>query len=200
MPHGSLLLLSRTLITALAACSVGCSRGEERPAAASRPTAATPASAGVEVVWGPDSQCANPSVNQFIARAVRCCAEGDYEEYRLLWAYDQEPISRKRFEQLRQAMQRVQVRTVRHLRLRAPDGKLLDEAYPVYLFHATIEMKEEAKKRSDNRLEDRELVLLLRYEECAWGFTPAPEQYKSAILDALASGGTAPSRPSADGG
>lgn len=188
------------LLLVLVLHTIGCSRDQAPTVAQGAQPTRDPGHGQVQVIWGKDSRCGNSAVNDFVARAVRCCAEGQYEDYRLLWSYDQEPINRRRFEQLRQAMHTVEVRTVRRLQLREPNRQTRPQTSPIYLFHAYITMKEEAKQRSDHRLEDRELVLLLTNDQGTWRFTPAPERYKVAILDALASTRTDPDLPTPDGG
>ncbi len=140
----------------------------------------------MEIIWRATAKCKNREVNDFVAQAVAVCAGGDYDEYRLLWSYDHQPTSRKRFAQIRDAMKKVEIKTVKRLRLRLADGGLKQEDSPVYVFHAFIEMKDEAKQRSDHRIDDRDMILRIVYEHGAWRFTPAPKEVKEAILDAVA--------------
>ncbi len=140
----------------------------------------------VEIVWGSEAKCGDREVDDFVARAVSVCASGDYEEYRLLWRYDEQPTSRKRFEQLRSSMKRVRVGTVKRLRFRQPDGQLLQEPDPMYVFHAHVEMTPEAKQRSNHRIDDRDIILQIVRQDRAWRFIPAPRIVKEAVLEAMA--------------
>jgi len=149
------------------------------------------------VVWGPDARSGDGSLDEFIERAVQHSTAGDYEEYRLLWSLDHRPTSRKRFEQIRRAIKQVTVKMVRPIRLRRPDGTLAPQEDPTYVFHSFIEMKQEAKERSNNRLRDRHLVLLIYLEEQNWRFRAAPPAIKDAILDAVAES-PATGRPPSD--
>ena len=135
----------------------------------------------VEIVWAPDAKCQNQEVNDFVAKAMTVCADGDYEEYRLLWSLDHQPTNRKRFMQLRDATEQVQVKTIRRLQFRLPDGsmKILDT--PVYVLHAFVALKEEAKQRSE-RLKDRDLILQIVRRHNAWCFIPAAKEVKKSLL------------------
>ena len=135
----------------------------------------------VEIVWAPGAKCKNHEVNDFVAKALTVCAEGDYEEYRLLWSLDHQPTSRKRFMQLRDAMEQVHVKTIRRLQFRLPDGSMKDMETPVYVLHAFVALKEEAKQRSE-RLKDRELILQIVRRNNAWCFIPAAKEVKKSLL------------------
>lgn len=141
----------------------------------------------VGVTWAAGARCRNHEINDFVARALAVCARGDYGEYRLLWSRDHQPTNRKRFEQIRTAMEQVEIRQVRRLRLRLPDGSLRAETQPIYVLHAFVGMSPEAKKRSEHRIEDRELILQIVYQNDAWRFAPAPREVKEAVLSVLAS-------------
>lgn len=153
----------------------------------------------VRVTWAAGASCRNDEINDFVAHALAVCARGDYDEYRLLWSYDHQPTNRKRFEQIRKAMERVEIRQVRRLRLRLPDGSMKAETQPVYVLHAFVGMSHAAKERSEYRIEDRELILQIVYQNDAWRFAPAPQEVKEAILSALASteASARPSHPAA---
>ena len=135
----------------------------------------------VEIVWAPDAKCKNPEVNDFVAKALTVCAEGDYEEYRLLWSLDHQPTNRKRFMQLRDATEAVKVKTIRRLQFRLPDGSMKGMDTPVYVLHAFVALKEEAKQRSE-RLKDRDLILQIVRRNNAWCFIPAAKEVKESLL------------------
>lgn len=139
-------------------------------------------SSSPDIVWRPHAKCSNRQINEFVEKAVAVCASGDYDEYRLLWSYDHQPTSRKRFEQLRDAVRIVEIQTLKELRLRLPDGSFLERESPEYVLHASVKMTEEAKRRSDDRLADREMILRIVQENGRWRFTPAPREVKEALL------------------
>ena len=149
----------------------------------------------VEIVWAPDAKCKNQEVNDFVAKAMTVCAEGDYEEYRLLWSLDHKPTNRKRFMQLRDATEQVQVKTIRRLQFRLPDGSMKGLDTPVYVLHAFVALKEEAKQRSE-RLKDRDLILQIVRRNNAWCFIPAAKEVKKSLL-AGGSGRSPVNRPDA---
>ena len=135
----------------------------------------------VEIVWAPGAKCRSQEVNDFVAKALTVCAEGDYEEYRLLWSLDHQPTNRKRFMQLRDATEQVQVKTIRRLQFRLPDGSMKGADPPVYVLHAFVALKEEAKQRSE-RLKDRDLILQIVRRNNAWCFIPAAKEVKDSLL------------------
>ena len=157
----------------------GCNRNSAGQTASSADPADT---SGPDIVWGSNAKCSNRQINEFVEKAVTVCASGDYDEYRLLWSYDHQPTSRKRFEQLRDAVQTVEIQTVKRLRLRLPDGSFLERESPEYVLHASVKMTEEAKRRSEDRLADREMILRIVQENGRWRFTPAPREVKEALL------------------
>ena len=140
----------------------------------------------VEIVWAPDAKCQNQEVNDFVAKAMTVCADGDYEEYRLLWSLDHQPTNRKRFMQLRDATKQVQVKTIRRLQFRLPDGSMKGTDTAVYVLHAFVALKEEAKQRSE-RLKDRDLILQIIRRNNAWCFIPAAKEVKESLLAGHAS-------------
>ena len=135
----------------------------------------------VEIVWAPDAKCKNQEINDFVAKALTVCSEGDYEEYRLLWSLDHQPTNRKRFMQLRDATEKVDVKTIRRLQFRLPDGSMKGLDTPVYVLHAFVALKEEAKQRSE-RLKDRDLILQIVRRNNAWCFIPAAKEVKNSLL------------------
>ena len=79
-------------------------------------------------------------------------------------------------------MHTVEIQTVKRLRLRLPDGSFLEEESPGYVLHASVKVTEEAKRRSDHRFSDREMILRIVHENGRWRFTPPPREVKEAIL------------------
>ena len=156
----------------------GCDRNSSKKNKANRGRGSDSA---VKIVWAPNAKCKNEEVNDFVAKALTVCAEGDYEEYRLLWSLDHQPTNRKRFMQLRDATEQVQVKTIRRLQFRLPDGSMKGMDTPVYVLHAFVALKEEAKQRSE-RLDDRDLILQVVRRNNAWCFIPAAKEVKNSLL------------------
>ena len=156
----------------------GCNRNSSKKNAAN---GEGDSDSAVAIVWAPGAKCRNQEVNDFVAKALTVCAEGDYEEYRLLWSLDHQPTSRRRFMQLRDATAKVEVKTVRRLQFRLPDGSMKSMDTPVYVLHAFVALKEEAKQRSE-RLEDRDLILQVVRRNDAWCFVPAAKEVKESLL------------------
>ncbi|MCZ6654056.1 MAG: hypothetical protein O7D91_13650 [Planctomycetota bacterium] len=164
--------------------SWGCDRNSSKKNAANGGLGSDTA---VEIVWASDAKCKNEEVNDFVAKALTVCAEGDYAEYRLLWSLDHQPTNRKRFMQLRDATKQVRVKTIRRLQFRLPDGSMKVLDTPVYVLHAFVALKEEAKQRSE-RLKDRDLILQIVRRNNAWCFIPAAKEVKESVLADHSSG------------
>jgi hypothetical protein len=175
-------------IVALVACFgcilvCGCNRNSSKKDAAKGGSGSDSA---VDINWASDAKCKNQEVNDFVSKALTVCSEGNYEEYRLLWSLDHQPTSRKRFMQLRDATERVDVKVIRRLQLRLPDGSMKEMDTPVYVLHAFVALKEEAKQRSE-QLEDRDLILQVVRRNDKWCFMPAAKEVKESLLGGHAS-------------
>ncbi len=76
---------------------------------------------------------------------------------------------------------------------------------PVYVLHAFVTLKEEAKQRSE-RLKDRELILQIVRRNKAWCFIPAAKEVKNSLLAGdpgrppAASPDAVPTQPAPGGG
>lgn len=133
----------------------------------------------VRLIWGPESRCRDESLNAFISQAVRHCVDGNYEEYRLLWRYDHQPTSRRHFESVWGMVEQVEVKALKPLRFRLPNGTLDDQEY--YVFQAFITLRDEAVQLAKGRLQDRDVVLLIVRDNGAWRLVPAPAEVRDAL-------------------
>jgi len=178
---------SRLTILILAFCvaSGGCKdKSKSKPTSANTNTnkkvVSTPI---IPVVWRPQSKCPDPEVNEFVARAVNYCAQGNYEEYRLLWRYDHQPTSRKRFKRMWEAVETVEVKLVKEILYRdANDLISPPNEYPTYVFHAFIKIKSQALENAEDQLQDRDMILLIVKANNKWHFVPAPDVVKDKML------------------
>lgn len=65
---------------------------------------------------------ADDSVNEFVARAMSICGQGEYEPFRLLWSVRESPLTRGQFDEGWQAVQHIEIKALREARLVLPPG------------------------------------------------------------------------------
>jgi hypothetical protein len=65
---------------------------------------------------------ADDSVNEFVARAMSICGQGEYEPFRLLWSVRETPLTRGQFDEGWQAVQHIEIKALREARLVLPPG------------------------------------------------------------------------------
>ncbi|MCG3137741.1 MAG: hypothetical protein HJJLKODD_01591 [Phycisphaerae bacterium] len=154
-----------------------------KPAPPSSPSIAAPASAPapIDVYWASAATCSDALINQFVRHAVQLCVAGDYDEYRLLWRYDQQPPGRRTFQRLWSAVQRLEIRRVQPIAFRHADGRIDEQPHPLFVFHAYIDFRPEAAQ-SDGRLQDRDMVLLIVKTPEGPYFLPAPDLVRQQLL------------------
>ena len=64
------------------------------------------------VVFPDELRVSDDTVNAFVENAMRLCAAGDYEAFRLLWSDRSDPLPRDEFEQGWQAVETIRVRAL----------------------------------------------------------------------------------------
>lgn len=167
---------------------IGCDQGSSNhePAPAVQPPVTAPLVAAFKVTWGPESECADPGVNQFVQHAVSRCAARDYEEYRLLWRFDHRPTSRKRFMRLWSAVEQVEIKLVKKLVFKDELNGDQSAVPNRYVFHAFVRIKPEIVEQSDGAVADHDLVLLIVPTTDGWALAPAPKEIKDIIVQRAA--------------
>ncbi len=126
-----------------------------------------------ELLLFPDEvRVADPSVNEFVERAMVGCASGDYDRFRLLWSVREDPLPRDDYLEGWQAVQRIKIRAVKRVML-SPDPKLgreKPEAAYAILADVALDPTRPAGRREPNR----QVVLTVIREQMAWRLASAP--------------------------
>ncbi len=135
----------------------------------------------IAVDWGEKSKTGDESINAFVTEAVDHCTSRNYEECRLLWHFDHQPPSRKHFAKLWQAVERVEIRRVQEVKFRLPSGKIENRDEPVWVFHAYVDVSEDARMASGGKLRDSDLFLLIVRDRDSWRFSPAPPEIRDTL-------------------
>lgn len=134
-----------------------------------------------------------PSVNDFVERAMTVCAAGDYEKFRLLWSVREEPLTRDEYQQGWQAVQEIRIRALAKAML-SPDPRNGDkQAETAYVILAEVDL--DPALRAGRREPTREVVLMMIREHGAWRLAGAPEAMRKWLNEQLSRPTTAPRTP-----
>ena len=159
-------MTGRTITLLLGAIGLAClvaflARQAESPVestgtAGPAPVTQTPDNTEPAVVFPEAVRCDNPAVNAFIANLIEAFRREDYQGYRLMVTRHIEPIGRGDFLKAWQAINRVEVVSIRQVVItekmrRASDNPLLGAVAegPVYLVEGIVNIKPEARKDKD---------------------------------------------------
>lgn len=173
------------LLTAALGMNLSCRR--EAPRAGGNANAI--ADAGAEqaerrkLIFPPELHADDPAVNAFLEKALTVTAEGDYEEFRLLWAAADEPFARDQYLSGWRSVLEIRVELLQKMR----DGPGGEVFYAVYA-RAELDPREvpaEAELR-------REVVLLVRREDEAWKLAHAPPPVREEVQRLLVARGIKP--------
>ncbi len=152
------------------------------------------------LVFRNDIRVPDSSVNDFVTRAMRVCAGGDYEQFRLLWSVRDEPLSRPEYERGWQAVQQIKLRALQPIKLARETSVGVEEFEPAYAVLADVAF--DPTQNLGKREPLGEVILLVVREQDEWHLTRAPEAVRSWLKDrtdgqgAEADGAaTYPSRP-----
>lgn len=116
----------------------------------------------------------DPTVNEFILKAIKTCVSGDYEAFRLLWTARQDPLSEQEFKRGWAAVEKVRIDSIRPFR--TPEGDI------VYAARAHVELDPAEVPEPV-----RDLVLLLVKESDQWRLAPAPASVREELKKFTAS-------------
>ncbi len=124
------------------------------------------------------------SINDFLERAMKDCAGGDYDRFRLLWSARQEPLPRDEFEQGWQAVRQIRIRTLQKVILAPDPDRNLDRGESVYAFLADVTL--DPMHRAGQREPNREVVLMILREHEQWRLASAPKPMRKWIKEQAA--------------
>ena len=108
--------LRRCALLCMTAAAAGCNSNDDNQD--STPTTIEQEAKAKDLLVFPDDlHTTDDSINQFVKRAMRTCAAGEYPPFRLLWSVREEPLPRDEYDTGWQAVQEVRIRLLEQVRL-----------------------------------------------------------------------------------
>lgn len=135
------------------------------------------------VVFPDELRVSDDSVNAFVEKAMRLCAAGDYEAFRLLWSDRSDPLPRDEFEQGWRAVEAIRVRALNPVILQSDNGASPDGDPNELAFIVLAEVAFDPSQPAGRREPRREIVLILSREHDEWRFSRAPKEVRKWIKD-----------------
>lgn len=127
------------------------------------------------------------AVNALIGEAMRCCARGDYEGFRLLWSAKEEPLTRDEYEQGFKAVKKIEIRALQKVLIADEKASNPSEGETVYVSLADVDL--DPDHRASKGESHREVVLLVRREEGKWRLAHAPKAVRVWLKKRMAEAG-----------
>ncbi|MBI4717812.1 MAG: hypothetical protein HY763_08420 [Planctomycetes bacterium] len=115
----------------------------------------------------------DPGVNDFLDRAMRLGASGNYDEFRLLWSARDEPLSRAEYDEGWQAVRTIRISALERVQLASGDGPAPPRADPVYATYAEVEL--DPTQKAGKRDARRKVICMLVQEHGEWRLARAPK-------------------------
>jgi hypothetical protein len=144
------------------------------------------------LVFPPELRVEDPTVNDFVTRAMSVCAVGDYDAFRLLWSPKEDPIPRGDFEHGWDAVTEIRIRALEKALLAPDPSTPLSEAPTVFVLAATVTL--DPKHKAGRREPQREVVLMTIREQDEWRLARAPKAMRDWIREKIGpNSGDAPS-------
>jgi hypothetical protein len=153
----------------------GCRRevdSEESPSAADDPQ-------GRRVVFPPELRVADDDVNALVRDAIETCRRGDYQDFRLLWSTQVDPMPRYEFETYWGYVDRLRVIAL------VRDPRPEQERYAV-LVEVTCDPRELPPEHELSRQPVRLIALLILPEGDEWRLAPASERLRAWLVEKYA--------------
>lgn len=132
-----------------------------------------------------DLRTDNAGVNEFVERAMRVCAAGNYDDFRLLWSAREEPLPRRDYEQGWHAVTRVRIRAVEKVLLVSAEEAKQNKAEPEAVFAVCAEVLLDPQRMEGRSEPKRTAVVLIVREADGWRLTRAPKEIRSWLLRKL---------------
>jgi len=161
----------------------GCSREAENELPPSSSPFASPVESKPEdvLVFSREHHVDDPTVNAFVARSMRECAGGDYEQFRFLWSAREEVLPREEFDQGWQAVREIRVRKLGKVMLAADEKEGRPEPETVYALLAEVTLDQEHPAARDEPT--REVALMLVREQDEWRLAKAPRTMREWLRE-----------------
>ncbi len=153
---------------------------QDRDAESVDPQAEAAKQESAELLVFPDElRVADPSVNDFVERAMVGCGSGDYDRFRLLWSVREDPLPRDDYLEGWQAVLRIKIRALEKVML-SPDPKLGRER-PEIAYAILADVALDPERPAGRREPHRQVVLTVIREQMAWRLARAPSALRSWI-------------------
>lgn len=153
---------------------------QDRDADSVDPQAEAAKQESAELLVFPDElRVADPSVNDFVERAMAGCGSGDYDRFRLLWSVREDPLPRDDYLEGWQAVLRIKIRALEKVML-SPDPKLGRER-PEIAYAILADVALDPERPAGRREPHRQVVLTVIREQMAWRLAGAPSALRTWI-------------------
>lgn len=117
------------------------------------------------------------TVNDFVDQAMKHCASGDYERFRLLWSAKEEPLSRQEYDEGWKAVQKITVQAMQKIVLAPEARNATDDGETAYVVLADVDL--DPTLRAGRTEPHRQVVLLVRRESHRWCLARAPKEVRN---------------------
>lgn len=169
------------LSTALAGVLVGCRPDNESVGPEDGADEVQRESARAVLTFPPDLMVADATVNEFVAEAMRTCAKGDYDSFRLLWSAREELITKNEYERGWKAVQRIDIRAVEEVEL-APDSDR-GETEPRTVYAVLAHVAFDPTQTADRQDIERHVVLVVQRVHDEWRLGRAPRGLRTWLTE-----------------
>lgn len=183
----------------VAAACHGCRRDE--PAPTPPPSAVEPERKSERLVFPAALRVADESVNEFVDRAMRTIARGEYEPFRALWSVRRDPPSSADFEKGWQAVRSIRVLALEKVVIAAEtdqrttassedvrsgdasSGETSKAPDAEYSYALLAEIDLDPKNPATREEPIREVVLVMIREQGEWRLVRAPKALSNWLLE-----------------
>jgi len=180
------LVWAMTAVVAVGGCDKGLPDRHER-------SAVEVPSKPVQVLkFPPALHIDDPTVNAFVEKAMNACAAGSYDNFRVLWTAEQEPLTRAEYDAGWQAVRLIEVRALEPIKLarQADDGEVLEKRYVLM-----AEVRFDPEHPAGRKEPTREAVLLLTQEQGRWRLARAPTRIRTWVRHLVEGDDNAKTKP-----
>lgn len=129
----------------------------------------------------PELMVADATVNEFVAEAMRTCANGNYDSFRLLWSAREELITKREYERGWKAVLSMDIRALEEVKL-APDPER-GETDPRTVYAILAHVAFDPAQTTDREETERNVVLVVAREHDAWRLGKAPRELRAWLTD-----------------
>jgi len=180
----------RRACTVLGLCLLAGCGGEDAPDAPDAPVVQAPPEP-VQVLRFPRKLHSDDErVNRFVEKAMMTCAAGSYDDFRVLWTAEQEPLARAEYDAGWEAVRLIQVRALEPVKVArdTEGGEVLEKKYVLL-----AEVRFDPEHPAGRKTPEREVVVLLTREQDRWRLARAPARIRTWVRRLVSGEATADS-------